>query len=87
MARPKKNIIRTSLTLDEQILSELELYIMDPTRVPPRPIYGAMSTIVNRLLSMLLVELRRPGNDPVEVFKRFGIDLNRHSTETTESKE
>lgn len=75
MARQQKNIERTCLTIDRDILAEMESYLLDNTRTPPRPQYGAMSKIFNGLLRLLLMELRKPGVDPIEVFRRFDVDL------------
>lgn len=86
MPRISKNIERTTLTLDRDILAELEQYLLDNTRVPPRPQYGAMSKVVNGLLELLLAELRKPDVDPIVVFRRFNIELVKTSAPTAEQE-
>lgn len=73
MARPKRNIVRTNITIPEETFDKIELYLLDPVRGKLR--YGALSKITTALWLQLIRELEKPEMQPVDVLRRYGVEI------------
>lgn len=73
MARPKRDVARTCITLERTLLAEIHLFLGDPAKDKLR--YGSLSTIVSRLLTQLLREMQKPNVNPADVLRRYGVDI------------
>lgn len=73
MPRPKTNVIRVHVTVPEEVLAHMETYVTDPTKGKLR--YGALSKITTALWRQFLRELEKPGINPADLLRRYGVDI------------
>lgn len=78
--RPSKDSSRTHVYLENDIMGELEIFILDPVKGKLR--YSALSSIINNLLRQFVRELRKPGVDPLPILAAYGVELEREKTKT-----
>lgn len=79
--RPARDIVRTTVYLEEVTFGKVEMYLIDPKKGKLK--YGALSTLLNSLLERFLQQVEASDRDPVEIFKGLGVDL----MDTTSEKE
>lgn len=72
MPRPKQDRTKVHANVENDIIAELELYLLDP--VKGKMVYGGFSTIVNLLLRKFLENLRR-AEDPKAYLAACGVDI------------
>ena len=73
MARPKKDVYKLTLTIPKELQDSIEFWLNDPTTGKPR--YGVVSHITTTLWKQLIRELEKPGVNPAEVLRRYGVDI------------
>lgn len=73
--RPSKDQTRTHVYLENDILSSLEIFLLDPVKGKLR--YGALSAVVNNLLRQFVKEITKPGVDPIPILAAYGVNLER----------
>jgi hypothetical protein len=71
--RPAKDTIQTSVYLDREALGRVEMYLLDPVKGKLK--YGALSTLLSRLLTDFVTQVEASERDPVEIFRAYGIEL------------
>lgn len=73
MPRQKRSVKRLNLTVPEELADQIELYLMDPAYGKPR--YGALSAITVGLWQQFIREMERPGVDPRQLMRRYGVEI------------
>lgn len=77
MARPKKDVLKVTFTIPRELQDAIELYLLDPTKGKLR--YGAFSKITTMLWQQLIRELEKPGVQPQEVLRRYGVSIGENA--------
>jgi hypothetical protein len=73
MARPKKDVIRLHVSIPQSVCDQIDLYLLDPVKGKLR--YGALSRITTALWLQLIRELEKPGTNPVDVLRTYGVEI------------
>ena len=74
MPRKKLNKHRLHVMVDADLLETWNLVLINPET--GRPLHGALSAIVNKLLRRLLDKVREPDADMHAVMRAFGIEMS-----------
>lgn len=72
MSRPRKDNIRTTVSLDGDTYSQLEMILLDP--VKGKLMYGALSQLVTVLIKQWLKSFQKQ-EDRVAFLRAYGIEV------------
>lgn len=74
MARPKRDIYRTTLVLPQELQDKIDFWLRDPTHPEGRLYYGAFSRITEILWKQFIRNLEA-SPDPANFLRQFGVKI------------
>ena len=79
MAKTRTNRVRTHIMVDEDKFAILQTILLDPKSTTSRMRYGALQSIMNRLLEAFLKKLLEPGTNRVEMLRAYGVEMEQET--------